>query len=98
MTSKEQLPSLKLGTGWVRLLVEAEPEVVLTIKGYAPVIRVRALKTNLEYLLYISARSLAEPLERLRRGNGNKFTGLSFDLRKASLERMALYELRASAD
>lgn len=93
-----QLPSLKLGTGWVRLLVEAEPEVILTIKGYAPVIRVKALKTNLEYLLYISAKSLAEPLERLRRDNGNKFKGLSFEVRKSSLGQMAPYELRTAAD
>lgn len=88
-------PSLKVGTGWIELETIAEPDVILTIRGYAPVLRVRQLNPALDYLLYISAKSIAEPLEELRKDNGNLFVGVRFRIRKASMDRTSKYELEA---
>ena len=65
--SKEMPPTLKVSTGWIELETISEPDVILTFKGYAPILRVRKLRTNVEFILYISAKSLAEPLEELRK-------------------------------
>ena len=73
--SKEDLPSLKVSTGWIELEIVSDPNVVLTFKGYAPILRVRNTRTGLEYILYISAKSLAEPLEELRINNDGIFKG-----------------------
>lgn len=94
MSLKDSLPRLQLSTGWVPLEIVGEPDVVLTFNGYAPVVRVRAIKTGLHYLLYIQARSLADPLEPLRRDNGDRFDGLKFALRKSGTQRSSPYELR----
>lgn len=85
---------LKIGTGWVEICVESEPDVQLTFRGYAPILHVCQTYNNLRYILYISAKSLAEPLEGLRKENGNRFTGLRFELRKSTSERTATYEVR----
>jgi hypothetical protein len=98
MVKRQTMQPLKLGTGWIRVTVTSEVEVVLTFRGYAPVLHVRQAQNNLEYILYVSAKSLAEPLERLRQENGGKFTGLDLELRKASSERFAPYEVRNATD
>ena len=95
MTFKDSLPTLKLSTGWVPLEIIGEPTVVLTFTGYVPVVTVRALKTGLQYRLYIQARSLAEPLEIRRKDNHHNFLGLKFALRKSGVERRSPYELRS---
>ena len=94
MTLKDSIPQLQLSTGWVPLAILSEPQVVLTFNGYAPVVEVRALKTGLHYLLYIQARSLANPLDNLRKQNGDRFTSLRFAIRKSGTERYSPYELR----
>ena len=91
--SQESVPSLKVGTGWIELEIVSEPDVVLSYRGYAPTLRVRNSRTSLEYLLYISARSLAEPLETLRKNNTGIFKGIRFRIRKESMEQMAKYEI-----
>ena len=91
--SQESVPSLKVGTGWIELEIVSEPDVVLSYRGYAPTLRVRNSRTSLEYLLYISARSLAEPLETLRKNNAGIFKGIRFRIRKESMEQMAKYEI-----
>ena len=45
--SKELPPSLKVSTGWIELEIISEPDVVLTYKGYAPILRVRKLEQML---------------------------------------------------
>lgn len=90
---QESVPPLKVGTGWIELEIVSEPDVVLTFKGYAPILRVRNSRTGLEYLLYISAKSLAEPLEVLRKKNAGIFMGIRFRIRKESMEQMAKYEI-----
>ena len=70
------IPQLKVSTGWIDVSVLEEPTVKATFKGYAPILKVRANHTGLEYFLYISAKSITEGLEPLRQQNGGKFCGL----------------------
>ena len=49
--SQDSVPSLKVGTGWIELEIVSEPDVVLTFKGYAPILRVQNSRTGLEYML-----------------------------------------------
>ena len=90
---KELPPSLKVSTGWIELEIISEPDVVLTYKGYAPILRVRKLRTNVEFMIYISAKSLAEPLDKLREDNAYLFKGVKFQVRKESNAPMAKYEV-----
>lgn len=91
--SKETLPSLKVSTGWIELEIISEPDVVLGFRGYAPILRVRKSRTGVEYILYISAKSLAEPLEELRKNNSGIFKGIQLRIRKESMEKMSKYEI-----
>ena len=70
----------------------------LTFKGYAPILRVRKLSNELEYILYISAKSLGEPLEKLRKNNGGVFKGIQFRVRKGGKEPMSPYEIEEKND
>jgi hypothetical protein len=88
-------PQLKVGIGWINVTVTGPVDVALTFKGYAPVLPVKVNKTGLDYLLYISARSLAEQLEPLRKKNIGSFAGLTFSIRKESDDKYAAYELKS---
>jgi hypothetical protein len=90
--SKEILPALKVGTGWIEVEIISEPNVILTFKGYAPILRVRKLSNDLEYTLYISAKSLSEPLEELRKNNLGIFKGIQLRIRKESMNPMSKFE------
>jgi hypothetical protein len=62
--------------------------------GYALVVVSQELATDQEYELLITGiKSLAEPLEQLRKKNGNLFTGLQFGIRKESKDRSSKYRL-----
>lgn len=91
------LPALKASTGWIELRIISEVNVALGVRGYSPILEVAAVKTGLQYTLYISAKSLAEPLERLRIANGGQFTGICLSIRKESQDPMSKYEV-ASGD
>ena len=93
--SKKIPPQLKVSTGWIELEITSEPDVLLTFKGYAPILRVRKLNNDLEYILYISAKSLAEPLEKLRENNDGSFKGIQLRVRKKDSTSMAPYEIEA---
>lgn len=90
---EETIPFLRVGTGWIELEVISQPDVSLTFKGYVPFVHVRKIRTGVEYGLYISAKSVAEPLEELRKNNGRSFEGIKIRIRKESMERMSKYEL-----
>lgn len=96
--AKELIPFLKVGTEWIELEVISEPDVVLTFKGYAPILRVREIRTGSEYRFYISAKSLAEPLEELKRNNSGIFIGIQFCVRKEGMDKMAKYKVETSVD
>ncbi len=87
----EKLQAIKIGTEKQLIRVISEVDVVMTFKGFAPVVRVKLGTDETEQMLYISAKSLATNLERLRKENGDKFTGLEFYLRKESNEKLAQY-------
>ncbi len=93
-TAPDPLPSLHVGTGWIELEITAEPTVKLTFQGYVPVVAVRVAATDLAYLLFVSAKSLAEQIEPLRQANGG-FRGLRLRLRKESTEKYARYQVEA---
>ena len=94
MPNAADLPPLKIGTGWVEIEVISDVDVTLTFKGYAPILCVRVTKTGLDYVLYITAKSLAQPLEELRQHHGGRFLGLRLRLRKQSSEQYAKYEVQ----
>jgi len=87
----DPISALKASTGWIEVETVTEAEVVLTFKGYAPVLQVRVLKSGLVKYLYISPKSLATVLEEMRRSNGNKFVGLKFRFRKESEDKASQY-------
>jgi len=91
-------PQLKVSTEWVSVEVISEADVFPTFRGYAPVLHVRIEDTTNESILYISAVSLCERLEELRKQNGGRFTGLRFGVRKESEEHYAKYEVRETKD
>ncbi len=93
--AQEMLPALKVGTGWIELEIISEPDVILTFRGYAPILRVQKISNNLEYIFYISAASLGKTLEELRKNNAGTFNGIQFRVRKKDATPMAPYELEA---
>ena len=94
--AKETLNFLKVGTEWVELEIISEADVVLTAFGYAPFLRIKKITTDSEHGLYISAKSLAAPLEELRKNNGGVFEGIQFRVRKESADQRAQYEVEIS--
>ena len=87
----EKLQAVKIGTEKKKITVTSEVDVVMTFKGYAPVVRCRVEGDENEQMLYISAKSLANNLEKMRKGNGDHFLGLEFYLSKESNEKLAQY-------
>ncbi len=87
-------PQLRVGTGWIPITVTGPVDVIAGFRGYAPILMVKADITGLDFILYISAKSLTEQIEPLRKRNGDKFIGLKFSIRKESDERLARYELK----
>ena len=98
MAKKLPPPFLKVGTEWIELEIISDVDVILTTFGYAPFLRVREIRTGTEYRLYISAKSLAEHLEELRKDNSDTFEGIQFRIRKESIDRKARYEVDADVD
>ena len=94
--AKETLNFLKVGTKWIELEIISEADVALTAFGYAPFLRIKKITTNSEHGLYISAKSLAAPLEELRKNNGGVFEGIQFRVRKESTDQKAQYEVEIS--
>jgi hypothetical protein len=87
--AEERKPNLKVGTDWVAVEVLSEPYVIMSIRGYAPVVDIQAPSGS--FVLYLSSKSISEGLEPLRQENGGKFKGLKLRLRKESEDRMAAY-------
>ena len=85
--------SLKVSVGWIELEVISEVDVILTIRGYAPVLTVKKVRTGVAYFLYIGAKSLAQPLEVLRDRNQGRFRGIRIRIRKESKEPVSRYEV-----
>ena len=82
-------PTLKVGVEPVEADIVSEPYVVMTFRGYAPVVDVQS--GGATHALYISARSLSNALEPLVKANAGKFSGLKLRLKKESEDKMAAY-------
>ena len=93
MPKKLPPPFLKVGTEWIELEIISDVDVILTTFGYAPFLGVREIRTGTEYRLYISAKSLAEPFEKLRKDNNDTFEGIQFRICKESTDQKARYEV-----
>ncbi len=94
MTSTSTVPFLKVEYNWIELIASGEPTVVLTHRGYKPVLPVRILpESNSIEHLYISARSLAEKLEPIRKRNDGLFRGIEFRVRKQDHDSYFLYQV-----
>ena len=87
----DKLPVLRVGTDPVRIQVESEADVIMTFRGYAPILNVTVLDTSEKHILYISARSLSQELEKRREKNDGKFSGLKLSVKKESEARTAQY-------
>jgi hypothetical protein len=92
-TVREPKLQLKVNTEARFLLAVSEPYVVFTRWGYAPVIDVFEKKSNQESTLYISAQTLAGPLEELRNDNNGRIVGLEFWIRKETDAKNSKYLL-----
>lgn len=90
MCEKDQL---KIDMEPKKLLIISEPYVKFTARGYQAVIDVLDKKKKKEYFIYITARSIATPLEQLRLENNGKATGVEFWIHKKSSERKSPYVL-----
>ena len=89
MAEQERRPNLKVGVNWITVEVASEPYVVMSFRGYAPVVDVQG--PDGVQILYISSKSISQALDPLVQGNGGKFKGLKLKLRKETEDRMAPY-------
>ena len=87
--AEERKPNLKVGVNWITADVVSEPFVVMSIRGYAPVVNVKVPEGD--FILYISSKSISEGLDPLVQANGGKFSGLKLRLRKETEDKMAPY-------
>lgn len=87
-----KLATLRIGTSPTVLRVLDGPFVTYTDFGYIPVLHVKVEKSNIEYLLSISARSLARALNQISK-NDSSFAGLQLSIKKESDEKTSKYEV-----
>lgn len=90
-TAKLKFEQLRVGEGQIPLRIMSEPYVVLTFRGYAPVVDVLHLRQKVNYTMYIQAKTLAEKLEEMRKKNNGRFASLEFLISKASSDRFSAY-------
>ena len=87
---------MKVSIEWIELEIISESDVVLTTFGYTPFLLVREIATDIDHRFYISAKSLAIPLEKLRKDNNDLFEGIQFRVRKENADQKAPYEVDTS--
>ena len=91
MAEPSKRPNLKVKTEWISVEILTEPYVVMTFRGYAPVVDVKIPGEADPLSLFISSKSISHGLESIVQENGGKFAGLKLRLRKESDDRMAPY-------
>lgn len=82
---------VRVGISEVSLEIVSEPYVVNTFRGFAPVVDAKVEGEESIKTIYISAKSLSEPLTPMIEENGDKFTGLKLKIRKESVENRSPY-------
>jgi hypothetical protein len=91
---EKELAQFKPSTTWTHIEIISEPYVVMTSRGYAPVVEVTVGKRPYRQILYISAKSLSDALEEMRQDNSELFSGLRFEISKESEVRTSSYVFR----
>jgi hypothetical protein len=89
MAEQERKPNLKVGVEWIPVEITSEPYVVMTVRGFAPVVDVKGPQG--EFILYISSKSISDGLDSMLRATGGAFKGLKFKVKKESEDKMARY-------
>ena len=90
----DHIVAFRVTTKWASIEVISEEYVVLTNFGYVPTLLVKVDNKEIPRALHIGAKSIAIQRDEMRKDNGFKFTGLKFDLRKASEDKRSPYEFR----
>ena len=88
---------LSVTTEPVTVKIASEPFVVLTARGYAPVVEVDVEGEEGRRIMFISAASLSQNLEELRLNNKNQFSGIRFRVKKESSDKFAKYIVEDAA-
>jgi len=57
MPDQERKPNLKVGVESIPIEITSEPYVVMTVRGYAPVVDVKGPQGD--FILYISSKSMS---------------------------------------
>lgn len=91
------IPHLRVGTEWTCIQVLSDPFVIYKRLGYAPVILVEVLESELRCILFVSAKSLAWRLEPIRQRRGS-LVGLNIRVRKKGEDRFSEYDVEELAD
>lgn len=82
-------PTLKVTTDPVEVEIVSEPYVVMTMRGYAPVVDVKTAAGV--QVLFIGSKSLSEPIDAQVKGREGRFAGIRMRLKKESADQMAKY-------
>jgi hypothetical protein len=91
---KSPYPRLIVHAIAVHVEIVSEPYVILTRLGYAPMVDV-TLEDGSKHGLIISSATLTTGLEKLRKANGGKLSGIKALLRKESEDPKSKYIVEA---
>lgn len=88
------LTHLRVGTEPQIIEILTDPYVIYRSNRYAPVVKVKDVSSDKEYILYISSTSLAQELEDIRTLDGDgSLVGITIAVNKDSDDRFAKYEV-----
>lgn len=94
----ERKDPLRVDTTAVVVKILTEPYVINTTRGYAPAVNVEVEETGEERTMFIGAKSLADPLQKMVESNSGMFAGLKLRLKKQSEDRYAGYIVESAKD
>lgn len=93
----EDVSYCRVSTDWTDIQILTDPFVIYTKRGYSPVLLVEELNTEEKCLLFVSAKSLSEFLEKLRKERG-ALVGVNVRVRKRGEEKFSTYEVEELAE
>jgi hypothetical protein len=98
MADNEKMEYLMISTEAVVVSIISEPRVVMTYRGYAPVVEVKVEGEESQKLMYINSKSISTTLESLKNENHGKFSGIKIRIRKESNDKFAKYIINRASD
>ncbi|MFC1809600.1 hypothetical protein ACFL3D_05735 [Candidatus Omnitrophota bacterium] len=98
MADNEKMEYLMISTDAVVVSIVSEPRVVMTYRGYAPVVEVQIEGEDAPKLMYINSKSISTTLESLKNENQGKFSGIKIRIRKESNDKFAKYIINKASD